>query len=131
MICIAEIINDYVEKKLNLPFKIDNDAITTAADGACLRHDPSAKKERAFNDGSAIMLFNLSYYIRCKNAAKAREYTKAIGDALDGHTFTDDETGTEVYCETTASENYIGVDTKNLTTYSTAIKCTYMQQAEE
>ena len=131
MICIAEIVNSYVEQKLSLPFTIDNDAIATAGDGACLRHDPSAKKEKAFLDGSATMLYNMSYYIRCRNAKEAREYTKEIGDALDGHTFTDAATGTEIECETTASENYIGVDAKNLTTYSTAIKCTYMQQAEE
>ena len=87
MTCInvANIINEWIEQKLVLPFRIDNDVIQQpTGDAACLRHDPAPAAEKRFTDGSRLVKWNLTYYIRSSNRNKARQYAYDITDALDG-----------------------------------------------
>ena len=84
---IASAISAYVEETLQLPFTIYCDLIPDeAADGACVRHDPTPAAEERYNDGTRLVAWNFTFYTRCKNAANAREYGKQIVDTLDGAT---------------------------------------------
>lgn len=127
---IAEVISEWVEKALQLPFTIYCDLIPTAdADGACVRHDPSPAAEKRFSDGSRYVSRNLTFYVRMKNAEQARELSKQITDKLDGATVTSPD-GLEIDCEAVTLPQYIDTDSKGLTTYAAAIKCDYYEPAE-
>lgn len=126
---VAEIVSEWVEKNLHLPFTIYCDLIPEAdTDGACVRHDPSPAAEKRFMDGSRFVSRNLTFYVRLKNAEKAREWVKQITDKLDGTTISTN--GISINCEAVTLPQYIDTDSKEYTTYSAAIKCEYVEPAE-
>ena len=124
---IAEKISKWVEEALALPFTIYCDLIPDEdADGACIRHDPTPAAERRFADGTRLVAWNFTFYTRCKNAADALAYTKAITDKLDGATVESGEL--KIDCEAVTLPQFIDADAKGFTTYSASIKCTYLEE---
>ena len=129
---VANIVNAWVEAKLDLPFKIDNDVIPDTKDNAaCLRYDPAPAAERRYQDGTRLLKWNLTYYIRNKNRSKAREYASLITAALDGAEIPDEVSGVLIETEAATLPQFITTDEKNNTIYSAAIVCTYLEPREE
>lgn len=125
---IASAISAYVEETLQLPFTIYCDLIPDeAADGACVRHDPTPAAEKRYNDGTRLVAWNFTFYTRCKNAANAREYGKKIVDTLDGATVLSAE-DIKIECEAVTLPQYIDTDAKGFTTYAESVKCTFLEE---
>lgn len=125
---IASAISAYVEGTLRLPFTIYCDLIPDeAADGACVRHDPTPAAEERYNDGTRLVAWSFTFYTRCKNAADAREYGKQIVDALDGATVLSAE-NIRIECEAVTLPQYIDTDAKGFTTYAESVKCTFLEE---
>lgn len=125
---IASAISAYVEETLQLPFTIYCDLIPDeAADGACVRHDPTPAAEERYNDGTRLVAWNFTFYTRCKNAANAREYGKQIVDTLDGATVLSAE-NIKIECEAVTLPQYIYTDAKGFTTYAESVKCTFLEE---
>lgn len=125
---IASAISAYVEETLQLPFTIYCDLIPDeAADGACVRHDPTPAAEERYNDGTRLVAWNFTFYTRCKNAANAREYGKQIVDTLDGATVLSAEK-IKIECEAVTLPQYIDTDAKGFTTYAESVKCTFLEE---
>lgn len=125
---IAETISAWVETALELPFTIFCDLIPDEdADGACIRHDPTPAAEKRFTDGMRLVAWNFTFYIRCKDAAQARDYGKQIVDKLDGATVTSTE-NIEIECEAVTLPQFIETDAKGFTTYSQSVKCTFLEE---
>lgn len=125
---IASAISAYVEETLQLPFTIYCDLIPDeAADGACVRHDPTPAAEERYNDGTRLVAWNFTFYTRCKNAANAREYGKQIVDTLDGATVLSAE-NIKIECEAVTLPQYIDTDAKGFTTYGESVKCTFLEE---
>lgn len=125
---IASAISAYVEEALQLPFTIYCDLIPDeAADGACVRHDPTPAAEERYNDGTRLVAWNFTFYTRCKNAANAREYGKQIVDTLDGATVLSAEK-IKIECEAVTLPQYIDTDAKGFTTYAESVKCTFLEE---
>lgn len=124
---VANIINTWVETELSLPFTIYNDVMPdSTGDAACLRHDPAPAAERRYTDGTRLLKWNLTYYVRNKNRTKAREYADRITAKLDGVEITDQASGAKIECEAQTLPQFISLDDKNNTIYSAAIVCTYL-----
>ena len=125
---IASAISAYVEETLQLPFTIYCDLIPDeAADGACVRHDPTPAAEERYNDGTRLVAWNFTFYTRCKNAANAREYGKQIVDTLDGATVLSAES-IKIECEAVTLPQFIDTDAKGFTTYAESVKCTFLEE---
>lgn len=125
---VANIINKWVEKELTLPFTIYNDVMPdSTGDAACLRHDPAPAAERRYTDGTRLVKWNLTYYVRNKNRTKARDYADEITAKLDGAEITDQASGVKIECEAQTLPQFISLDDKNNTIYSAAIVCTYLE----
>jgi hypothetical protein len=125
---VANIINTWVETELSLPFTIYNDVMPdSTGDAACLRHDPAPAAERRYTDGSRLVKWNLTYYVRNKNRTKARDYADEITAKLDGAEITDQASGVKIECEAQTLPQFISLDDKNNTIYSAAIVCTYLE----
>lgn len=125
---VANIINEWVEKELSLPFTIYNDVMPDSnGDAACLRHDPAPAAERRYTDGTRLVKWNLTYYVRNKNRTKARDYADEITAKLDGAEITDQASGVKIECEAQTLPQFISLDDKNNTIYSAAIVCTYLE----
>lgn len=125
---IASAISAYVEETLQLPFTIYCDLIPDeAADGACVRHDPTPAAEERYNDGTRLVAWNFTFYTRCKNAANAREYGKQIVDTLDGATVLSAE-NIKIECEAVTLPQFIDTDAKGFTTYAESVKCTFLEE---
>lgn len=125
---IASAISAYVEETLQLPFTIYCDLIPDeAADGACVRHDPTPAAEERYNDGTRLVAWNFTFYTRCKNAADAREYGKQIVDTLDGATVLSAE-NIKIECEAVTLPQFIYTDAKGFTTYAESVKCTFLEE---
>lgn len=128
---VANTINDWIEKKLNLPFTIYNDVIPATSDNAaCLRYDPAPAAERRYTDGTRLLKWNLTYYVRNKNRTKAREYADKITAKLDGAEITDAESNINIEIEAQTLPQFISIDEKNNTIYAAAIVCTYLEPRE-
>jgi hypothetical protein len=128
---VANIINKWVEKELTLPFTIYNDVMPdSTGDAACLRHDPAPAAERRYTDGTRLVKWNLTYYVRNKNRTKARDYADEITAKLDGAEITDQASGVKIECEAQTLPQFISLDDKNNTIYSAAIVCTYLEPRE-
>lgn len=124
---IAETVGAWVEKALELPFKIYCDIIPDAeADGACIRHDPTPAAEKRFTDGTRLVAWNFTFYTRCKDAADANEWGKRIVDELDGATV--ESGGLKIDCEAVTLPQFIETDAKGYTTYAQSVKCTYLEE---
>lgn len=129
---VANIVNAWVEEKLDLPFTINNDVIPDTKDNAaCLRYDPAPAAERRYTDGTRLLKWNLTYYIRNKDRSKAREYASLITAALDGAEIPDEASGVVIETEAATLPQFITTDEKNNTIYSAAIVCTYLEPREE
>ena len=129
---VANIVNAWVEEKLDLPFTINNDVIPDTKDNAaCLRYDPAPAAERRYQDGTRLLKWNLTYYIRNKDRSKAREYASLITAALDGAEIPDETSGVVIETEAATLPQFITTDEKNNTIYSAAIVCTYLEPREE
>lgn len=129
---VANIVNAWVEEKLDLPFTITNDVIPDTKDNAaCLRYDPAPAAERRYTDGTRLLKWNLTYYIRNKDRSKAREYASLITAALDGAEIPDEASGVVIETEAATLPQFITTDEKNNTIYSAAIVCTYLEPREE
>jgi len=125
---VSNIVNDWVEKKLNLPFTIYNDVIPDTSDNAaCLRYDPAPAAERRYTDGTRLLKWNLTYYVRNKDRSKARDYAGQITAALDGAEIPDEASGVCIQIEAATLPQFISIDEKNNTIYSAAIVCTYLE----
>lgn len=125
---ITSAISAYVEETLQLPFTIYCDLIPDeAADGACVRHDPTPAAEERYNDGTRLVAWNFTFYTRCKNAADAREYGKQIVDTLDGATVLSAE-NIKIECEAVTLPQFIDTDAKGFTTYAESVKCTFLEE---
>ncbi|MCM1218944.1 MAG: hypothetical protein NC548_31060 [Lachnospiraceae bacterium] len=128
---VAEIICKSVENALTPPFPIYADTMPDAdKDCACLRHDPAPAAEMRFADGSRLLKWNLTFYIRCGNAEAARDGAKAMTDLLEGAAITDPETGTRIDTEAATLPQFIGVDDKGKTTYGAAVTASYLEESE-
>lgn len=128
---VSNIVNDWIEKKLNLPFTIYNDVIPDTSDNAaCLRYDPAPAAERRYVDGTRLLKWNLTYYVRNKNRTKARDYADKITAQLDGVTIHDGTSGVDIMTEAQTLPQFISIDEKNNTIYSAAIVCTYLEPRE-
>jgi hypothetical protein len=124
---IAEIISEWTENALSLPFTIFCDLILDEdSDGACVRHDPTPAAEKRYADGSRLVAWNFTFYTRCKNAEYAREYGKRIVDTLDGATVESD--GLKIDCEAVTLPQFIDTDAKGYTTYAESVKCTFLEE---
>ena len=129
---VANVVNAWVEEKLDLPFTINNDVIPDTKDNAaCLRYDPAPAAERRYTDGTRLLKWNLTYYIRNKDRSKAREYASLITAALDGAEIPDETSGVVIETEAATLPQFITTDEKNNTIYSAAIVCTYLEPREE
>ena len=125
---VSNIVNDWVEKKLNLPFTIYNDVIPdTSNNAACLRYDPAPAAERRYADGTRLLKWNLTYYVRNKDRTKARNYADEIAAQLDGAEIHDPASGVCIQIEAATLPQFISMDEKNNTIYSAAIVCTYLE----
>ena len=125
---VANIINKWVETELSLPFAIYNDVIPDSdGDAACLRHDPSPAAERRYTDGTRLIKWNLTYYIRCKNRTNARNYAYNITEKLDGTEITDQASGIKIDCEAKTLPQFISLDDKQNTIYGAAVTVTYLE----
>lgn len=125
---VANTVNDWIEKKLNLPFTIYNDVIPDTSDNAaCLRYDPAPAAERRYTDGTRLLKWNLTYYIRNKDRTAARSYADKITATLDGVEITDETSGVTIQIEAQTLPQFISVDEKNNTLYAAAIVCTYLE----
>ena len=128
---VANIVNDWVEKKLNLPFTIYNDVIPDTSDNAaCLRYDPAPAAERRYTDGTRLLKWNLTYYVRNKDRTKARNYADEITAQLDGAEIHDPASGVCIQIEAATLPQFISMDEKNNTLYNAAIVCTYLEPRE-
>ena len=128
---VSNIVNDWIEKKLNLPFTIYNDVIPDTNDNAaCLRYDPAPAAERRYTDGTRLLKWNLTYYIRNKDRTKARNYADEIAAQLDGAEIHDPASGVCIQIEAATLPQFISMDEKNNTIYSAAIVCTYLEPRE-
>ncbi len=124
---IAEIISEWTENALSLPFTIFCDLIPDEdSDGACVRHDPTPAAEKRYADGSRLVAWNFTFYTRCKNAEYAREYGKQIVDTLDGATV--ESNGLKIDCEAVTLPQFIDTDAKGYTTYAESVKCTFLEE---
>lgn len=129
---VANIVNEWVEDVLDLPFTISNDVIPDTSDNAaCLRYDPAPAAERRYTDGTRLLKWNLTYYIRNKDRSKARDYAGQITAALDGAEIPDEASGVLIETEAATLPQFISTDEKNNTLYSAAIVCTYLEPREE
>ena len=125
---VANIVNDWIEKKLNLPFTIYNDVIPETKDNAaCLRYDPAPAAERRYTDGTRLLKWNLTYYVRNKDRTKARNYADEITAQLDGAEIHDPASGVCIQIEAATLPQFISIDEKNNTIYNAAIVCTYIE----
>ena len=129
---VANIVNEWVEEVLDLPFTISNDVIPDTADNAaCLRYDPAPAAERRYTDGTRLLKWNLTYYVRNKDRSKARDYAGQITAALDGAEIPDEASGVLIETEAATLPQFISIDEKNNTIYSAAIVCTYLEPRAE
>ena len=125
---LIETICAYIEEQLELPFALYTDALPTeAGDGACIRCDPAAAASREYTDGSRLVTWNLSVYVRCAAAEDAREWAKAIPDALDGAEITSED-DVVIACEAETLPQYIETDAKGAVIYMASFIAGYLQE---
>ena len=128
---VSDIINLWVENKLNLS-QIKNDVFTKPdGDAVILRYDPAASAERRFNDGTRLIKWNLTYYVRNKDREKARQIADKITKLLDGESITDTKSGVKIDVEALTLPQFISTDEKNNTIYSAGITASYLDPRDE
>ena len=124
---VSNIINTWVEAQLELP-QIYNDVIPdTAKNAICLRYEPAPAAERRYTDGTRLLKWNLTYYVRNAKQDDARALADKITAALDGAHIYDATSGIKIETEAATLPQFISVDEKNNTIYSAAIVATYLE----
>ena len=124
---VSNIINAWVESQLNLA-QIYNDVIPdTAKNAICLRYEPAPAAERRYTDGTRLLKWNLTYYVRNTKQADARALADKITAALDGAHIYDATSEITIETEAATLPQFISVDEKNNTIYSAAIVATYLE----
>ena len=124
---VSNIINAWVETQLELS-QIYNDVIPdTAKNAICLRYEPAPAAERRYTDGTRLLKWNLTYYVRNSKQADARALADKITAALDGAHIYDATSGIKIETEAATLPQFISVDEKNNTIYSAAIVATYLE----
>ena len=124
---VSNIINTWVEAQLELP-QIYNDVIPdTAKNAICLRYEPAPAAERRYTDGTRLLKWNLTYYVRNTKQADARALADKITAALDGAHIYDATSEITIETEAATLPQFISVDEKNNTIYSAAIVATYLE----
>lgn len=124
---VADTINAWVEERLGLKTTIYNDVMPDAAANAvCLRYDPAPAAERRYQDGTRLLKWNLTYYVRNKKRDDARALADSLTAALDGAEIHDQASGITALVEAQTLPQFIAVDEKNNTVYSAAIVATYL-----
>ncbi len=124
---VSNIINAWVESQLELT-QIYNDVIPdTAKNAICLRYEPAPAAERRYTDGTRLLKWNLTYYVRNTKQADARALADKITAALDGAEIYDATSGITIETEAATLPQFISVDEKNNTIYSAAIVATYLE----
>ena len=127
---VSNIINAWVEQQLELA-QIYNDVIPdTAKNAICLRYDPAPAAERRYVDGTRLLKWNLTYYVRNAKQADARALADKITALLDGASIADAASGITIETEAATLPQFISVDEKNNTLYSGAIVATYLEPRE-
>ena len=125
---MANIINSWVETELDLKKTIYNDVLPdTESNAICLRYDPAPAAERRYTDGTRLLKWNLTYYVRNKNRTNARALADVITATLDGAHIYDATSKLTIDTEAQTLPQFISVDEKNNTIYSAAIVCTYLE----
>ena len=124
---VANIINAWAESALHLRQHIQNDVMAETGDAVCLRYDPAPAAEKRYIDGSRLLKWNLTYYVRNKNRTHARNLADDLTAILDGAEISDQASGVTITCEAQTLPQFISVDEKNNTIYSAAISCTYLE----
>lgn len=129
---VCNIICDWLENKIELPFSITTDIIQDASgDAACIRHDPAPAAERRYNDGTRLLKWSLSIYVRAANRANARHWAEAMAQLLDGEELIDPESNIKISTEAATLPQYISTDAKNFTLYMVTINATYLEPKTE
>jgi hypothetical protein len=124
---VSNTINAWVESQLDLT-QIYNDVIPdTAKNAICLRYEPAPAAERRYTDGTRLLKWNLTYYVRNTKQADARALAYKITAALDGAHIYDATSGITIETEAATLPQFINVDEKNNTIYSAAIVATYLE----
>ena len=128
---LIETVCAYVEGELELPFALYADQMPTeSGDCACFRCEPASAASRDYVDGSRLVEWNFSVYVRCLAASEAREWAKAIVDLLDNKKITaEDET--VIVCEAETLPQYISTDDKGATVYLSSFCAQYLQESED
>lgn len=127
---LIEAVCSYAEGQLDLPFVLYADMMPSeAGDCACVRCSPAQAAARAFCDGSKLVEWKLSVYVRCAVSDEAREWAKLIVDCLDDcYIVTSDET--VLRCKALTLPQYIDVDAKGATVYLVSFSVEYLQESE-
>lgn len=125
---LIEAVCAYAEEELELPFAIYADMIPTeAGDCACVRCSPAQAASRDYTDGSKLVEWKLSVYVRCVAADEAREWAKQIVDCLDGSRI-EAEDETVLRAEALTLPQYIQTDAKDATIYLASFSVEYLQE---
>ena len=135
MISPAEIVCDYLEKTVTddaknaLPFRLEVELFANAdTDSACIRHDPAPAAEKRFIDGSRIVQWNLSLFVRAKDAREGLKWARLMTDALDGARIEDDAGAVD--CETTALPQFVETDEAGFTIYMSSVSARYYMDSD-
>ena len=124
---VAESICQWAEERLELPFTVFTDIIPDGdKDGACIRHDPAPAAEKRYSDGTRLVSWNLTLFVRCRDCALSRSLAGEITAKLDGAEIETEET--KIECEATTLPQFIDTDAKGFTTYSASVKCTFLEE---
>ena len=127
---VSNTINAWVESQLDLS-QIYNDVIPdTAKNAICLRYEPAPAAERRYIDGTRLLKWNLTYYVRNAKQADARALAYKITAALDGAHICDATSGITIETEAATLPQFINVDEKNNTIYCASIVATYLEPRE-
>ncbi len=124
---VANVVNAWAENELSLA-QIFNDVMPDTTDDAiCLRYDPAPAAERRYTDGSRLLKWNLTYYVRNSSRTEARNIADQLTATLDGAHIYDSTSGITLEVEAQTLPQFISTDEKNNTIYSAAIVVTYLE----
>lgn len=122
---LTKTLNNYIKQNIT-GVVIYNDLFPKAElEGVISVHDPATKKVNEFIDGSTESQVNISYTARYAKAEKAREVLTKILDLLDGARLVDTADGLRIKARAVANVQFIGVDDKNNSIYTSSVNATY------
>ena len=128
---VTNAVNTWVEEKLGLDTIFDDVFPHSEGDEIICRHDPAPASEQRYTDGTRLVKWSLSYYVRNANSDKSRELCDSITKLLDGAEITDEKTGVIISVEAQTLPQWVAKDDKNNTIYSASIYVTYLDPREE